>query len=887
MRLFASVRPVLIWFALLGASSPAAAQSFVNFESPQTRPIALAPGGGLLYVVNTPDSRLSVIDSSTLALVAEIPVGLEPVAVAPRPGASEVWVVNHLSDSVDVIQVGTWQLLKTIPVGDEPASILFTPGGSKAYVTLSRPDQVAVIDAASRSVTKTLSLASPPSFNTQDPRAMALDTTGSFLYVLPFESGNRTRGSPMIPPDPSNKGTIVFDPALSDDDLFVIRTLDDVIVNRVQNLGAILTNIRVSPDNSRIYVTGWAARNLVFMIENLAGHATINQLAILDRNTLGVISRVDLDGPQPYGRSRAVAQPFDLEFDNLGRIWVAAHGNDEVVILNANGNRMGRIPVGRGPRGLAFDPSSGRLYVACRLSHEVTVIDTTSDAVVASVAVGYDPTPPGLSEGREILFSAGFSGDGTQACGACHVDGHDDNLVWDVGSLADPKGPMFTQSLRGLDVNAPYHWRGEKPDLLSFDVGFRDLLGGNVLPAAANERLAAYMGSIHYPPNPSLNRDGSLKHPLAPCGEQLFMGVAPVDCPPPGPGENRQFFPCVTCHALPHGSNHAIIPAQILRTHDDMEVPQLRGLSEKVGFLHDGRDSTLVEFLSFSPPFPPFPQIDKQAMAAFLLEFPTAEHHAAVGIERTANDTLCPGGILDPEIAGTISFLESEAALGLVDLTVAGTLAPHGGVHLAFDPNAGLYDFDRTGPVPVASSALTSAACSGTANLTWTAWPTGTSVRALDRDEDLLLNGDEPGFGTDPADPDTDGDGLLDGEEPPLGTNPVVADTDGDGAIDGEEVFDGTNPLDAASFLHFLRVDLFPGSDIEMEWTTVCGRSYEVESFDGSTFLTGDEVFAPIFTSPSPEAECPEGTEVFADPDQALPPGSCRFYRVKALPSGP
>lgn len=860
------------------------AQSFVNFESPQTRPLALAPGGGLLYAVNTPDNRLSVIDTTSLALIAEVPVGLEPVAVAPRPGSAEVWVANHLSDSVDVVQGPPWTVTVTIPVGDEPADIVFTPDGSKAYVTLSRPDRVAVVEAAAKTVAGAIDLSTPPSFNTQDPRAMALDRTGAFLYVVPFESGNRTRGAPQSPPDPSNQGTIIHDPTLSDDDIFVIRTSDDLLVDRVEGVGAILTSIAVSPDNSRIYVTGWGARNLVFQIENLQGHATVNQLAIVDRATRTVLGKVDLDGPQPYGRSRAVAQPFDVAFDNLGRLWVAAHGNDQVVILDGLGGRLGRVRAGRGPRGLAFDPASARLYVFNKLSHDVTVIDTTADAVLAAVPIGYDPTPPAVREGREIIFSATFSGDGTQACGTCHVDGHHDNLVWDVGSVSDPKGPMFTQSLRGLAVNAPYHWRGEKPDLLAFDVGFQDVLGGAILPEEENQKIAAYMATISYPPNPMLNRDGTLTSPLAECGRQLFMGQAPVDCPPVQPGETRQNFPCVACHALPHGSNHTIIPASILLTHDDMEVTQLRGLFDKVGFIHDGRDADLVEFLSFSPPFPEFPEIDKLAMEAFLLEFPTAEHHASVGIERTANAALCPGGALDPEIAGTIAFLETQAALGNAEITVAGTLEPHGRTHLRFDPDAGLYDLDRTGPAPLAPAALTTAACAGNASLTWTAWPLGTGVRALDRDEDLVLNGDEAGLGTDPADPDTDGDALLDGEEGPLGTDPLAADTDGDLVLDGQEVFDGTDPLSDLSFLHYLSIADLPGGDVEMTWTTVCAREYQVGALVGSKTLKGDEIFNPVFTSPAAENECPEGTETFVDPAPVIPAGSYRLYKVKALP---
>src|SRR5581483_11596454 len=83
----------------LTAQSPA---GYVNFEGKQTSPIRLSPDGSRLFAVNTPDARLSVFDLSRPSdprLIAEIPVGLEPVSVNPRNN-DEVWVVNEVSDSV-------------------------------------------------------------------------------------------------------------------------------------------------------------------------------------------------------------------------------------------------------------------------------------------------------------------------------------------------------------------------------------------------------------------------------------------------------------------------------------------------------------------------------------------------------------------------------------------------------------------------------------------------------------------------------------------------------------------------------------------------------------------------------------------------------------------
>ncbi|HKS39196.1 MAG TPA: hypothetical protein VJX74_01185, partial [Blastocatellia bacterium] len=70
---------------------------YVNFEGSQTSPVRLSPDGSRLFAINTPDARLSVFDisqSSGPALIAEIPVGIEPVSVNPRSN-DEVWVVGH------------------------------------------------------------------------------------------------------------------------------------------------------------------------------------------------------------------------------------------------------------------------------------------------------------------------------------------------------------------------------------------------------------------------------------------------------------------------------------------------------------------------------------------------------------------------------------------------------------------------------------------------------------------------------------------------------------------------------------------------------------------------------------------------------------------------
>src|SRR5436190_13023522 len=144
-------RPALFTgFAVLLAA--AHAQPYVNFEGKQTSPIRLSPDGSRLFVVNTPDNRLSVFDVTSAQnpiLIAEIPVGVEPVSVNPVNN-DEAWVVNEVSDSISIVSVSRHAVTDTIYVKDEPGDVVFANG--RAFVTASRNNRITVLDSSSHTV---------------------------------------------------------------------------------------------------------------------------------------------------------------------------------------------------------------------------------------------------------------------------------------------------------------------------------------------------------------------------------------------------------------------------------------------------------------------------------------------------------------------------------------------------------------------------------------------------------------------------------------------------------------------------------------------------------------------------------------------------------------
>ena len=141
-----------------------------------------------------------------------------------------------------------------------------------------------------------------------------------------------------------------------------------------------------------------------------------------------------------------------------------------------------RIAVsGGGPGGLVL--RGNRLYVYTRFHNGISTINTTTQSEIAHATM-FNPEPANVVNGRPVLYDATTtSSNGEASCSSCHVFGDFDSLAWDLGNPNDSettspltqkinpsltgtdpdffpmKGPMTTQSLRGLDNHGAMHWR--------------------------------------------------------------------------------------------------------------------------------------------------------------------------------------------------------------------------------------------------------------------------------------------------------------------------------------------------------------------------------------------------------------------------------------------
>lgn len=691
---------------------------FANFESPQARPLAVSSDGKNLYAVNTPANSISIYsleNPQMPELTMEVPVGLEPVSVAER-SKEELWVVNHVSDSISVVDLSIGAVVETIQVGDRPGDVVFAGSKKMAFVTSMTERRVAAIDPRTRKLVKSI-----PVFG-NDPRTLLASEDGTTVWVAISRSGNQTTVVPHAiapaPPNPTDEslppaprqGIIVDskDPNwkdrlnvdLPDHDLFEIDVADLKVRRRYQSVGTILFNFAQRPGTHELWVANTHARNLVRFEPELKGHAIDSQITRITTGSTPKITVSDLNLDIDYAKlpnfeaiSTALSQPTDIVFDRTGETaYVAAFGTDQIGVLDVRGAVTARIGIGdaeprtkRGPRALVQHPDQDLLYVLNRLSNSVSVIDTVKQQVLTEIEM-FDPTPEFIKEGRGYLFDAKLSGNGTMSCASCHIDADRDGLAWDLGDpggklfsngsttpLHPMKGPLLTQTLRGLNGERLFHWRADRPGLESFNGAFSSLLGGSLLDEDDLATLVKYMKSIRFSANPNRNLDDTLPSAIAKVGETIFMTKKNVG------REGKTQFSCVGCHANPVGSGGFGFTGLL---EQPTKVAQLRGLHERdgrkptpagrirgFGYGADGSKDDLVAFLAKSHRFDALTSTEKESLEQFLFAFPT-ETAPIVGFSRTVTslnaDTVASNSDLQ--------LLIAQAELGKCDLVATGFL---------------------------------------------------------------------------------------------------------------------------------------------------------------------------------------------------------------------
>jgi len=94
--------------------------------------------------------------NSVATLLATVPVGNLPFAVAVSPDGTRVYAPSSSSGNVAVIDTATNTVIATVPVGSSPEGVDVTPDGTRVYVANSFSASVSVISTATNTVIATI-----------------------------------------------------------------------------------------------------------------------------------------------------------------------------------------------------------------------------------------------------------------------------------------------------------------------------------------------------------------------------------------------------------------------------------------------------------------------------------------------------------------------------------------------------------------------------------------------------------------------------------------------------------------------------------------------------------------------------------------------------------
>ncbi|MBX2836229.1 MAG: hypothetical protein KTR35_05205 [Gammaproteobacteria bacterium] len=437
--------------------------------------------------------------------------------------------------------------------------------------------------------------------------------------------------------------------SLPDYDVFVLEAAaSPQLVGQVSGVGTNLFGMTTNPASGEVYVTNTEALN-VNRFEG-AGIAAGSVRGDFIRNRISVLNGTEVQafdlnshldrGAASISQSQrvlSISQPMGVAVSSEGsRLYVTALGSDKLVAYDIEAFEDGALEPshenqlllsGGGPTGVVLDEINSRAFVMTRFNNSVITVDLQDFSELSTTALD-NPEPDFIVAGRKHLYrSADASRFGDSSCASCHIFADTDGLAWDLGNpdnvvvenpnpfvnpLLSPstpaqfhpmKGPMTTQSLRGLANAGPMHWRGDRTGaqaaqgqsiefaaFMEFNDAFVQLLGNeSEINEDDMEAFARFSLALTYPPNPIRALDNSLDEDQASGREIYFNNIT-----------TGLAFTCNDCHTLDPQQEHfgtsGLSSIEGPDISQEFKVPHLRNMYQKVGkFGNSGRFSETNE----------------------------------------------------------------------------------------------------------------------------------------------------------------------------------------------------------------------------------------------------------------------------------------------------
>ncbi len=331
-------------------------------------PIAVNAATNMVYVANSYDSTVSVIDDSANppAVVATIGVGSTPFGIAVNSATNTIYSAGYYGQDTTVIDGASSSVTATIGGAQFPAGIAVDEATNTVYTMSQNSGQIQVINGEDNTVSSTVSACN----------------TGWCLGGIAFNSTNHTVYATNIPGNSVSVLSASVAPTISN--LPISGLIGDSFTPSVQQSGSNLaphspaqaTTI-TSSTPATCYVNGDGSVSYT-----AAGTCTLVSHVAAAQTTIGS----DFQGP------------YRVAVDTSDNVYVADYGHSRVVKVDPTGNQSAFGSDWSYPLGVALD-AAGNVYVA----------DTNNNRIVKVTPAGNRSTiEPGFNDPyRSVVDASG------------------------------------------------------------------------------------------------------------------------------------------------------------------------------------------------------------------------------------------------------------------------------------------------------------------------------------------------------------------------------------------------------------------------------------------------------------------------------------------------
>ena len=278
------------------------------------------------------------------AIIATVAAGVLVPAAAYAQATAYTVIPSWTQSKVLVKDAHTGAAIGSISLTGEPYDAAITPDNRYAYVTLRASNEVAVIDLGTLQLVTKIAVG-------VEPRGVAISDGRAWIA----EAGSQT--------------------------VSAIDLSTNTVIGAPIPVGAMPWGIAIRPKGDRAYVVNRAS----------------STVSVIDLGTQTVIAVIPVD-QEPV---EVIVSPDGL----MG--YVTSTIADTVVPIDLKANAvLPSIPVGQFPRDLAITPDGKKIFVADSDSGTVSVIATGTLNVIATIALGVNSIPSGVSitpEGRQVV----------------------------------------------------------------------------------------------------------------------------------------------------------------------------------------------------------------------------------------------------------------------------------------------------------------------------------------------------------------------------------------------------------------------------------------------------------------------------------------------------